>query len=394
MTTTRRSFIKTTGQFAGLACLGSQTLLIARAATQKQYKAAIIGRTGRGDYGHGFDVIFRGLENVSVEAIADEHPDGLKKAAERSGAKRQYRDYREMLEKEKPDLVSIAPRQPDCHKDMALAAVNVGAHIWMEKPMTETVEEADAIVEAAERKGVKVAIGHVRKVMPDFRRMKDLLDEGFAGTVLEVRAQGKQDSRVGGEDLIVLGVHDFDFVRWCFGDPLWCFATVLQDGRPATPTDVRKGSEPMLVAGDTIRSTFAFPKNLQFYWDSVKAPDHWNTRHSKRENWVLEIRGTQRIMMFQSSYGMGYLDSPFPAHKDATAIWKELPEPKSANVPAHEKHPIKNLIHAIEHDTQPLCSARDGRWAIEMVAAVYESHKQRRPVELPLKNRQNPLRHW
>jgi hypothetical protein len=49
-----------------------------------RYKAAIIGRTGGGDYGHGFDTIFEGIENVSVEAIADENEAGLAKAAQRS----------------------------------------------------------------------------------------------------------------------------------------------------------------------------------------------------------------------------------------------------------------------------------------------------------------------
>lgn len=394
MSPNRRTFLKTGGGLAGAFLFGPVRFPQVLAQASKQYKAAIIGRTGRGDYGHGFDTIFNNLPNVSVEAIADENAAGLQKAAARSGAKRSYLDYREMLAKEKPDLVSIAPRHPDCHKDMALAAIEAGAHIYMEKPMTETVEEADAIVEAAERKGIKIALGHVRRLMPEFRRLKQLLDEEFVGTVLEVRVQGKQDSRVGGEDLIVLGTHDFDFMRWCFGDPLWCFAAVFQDGREAAAKDVRKGSEPILVAGDTIRSTYAFPKNLQFYWNSVKTSDHWNKRPFDRENWVLEIHGTKRMMMFQSSYGTAYLDSPFPAHKSGDLIWKDLPEPKQSHVPDHEKHAIKSLIHAIETDGKPFCNARDGRWAIEMVAAVYASHKRKGPVSFPLESRKNPLTTW
>src|SRR5690606_2734487 len=98
--------------------------------------------------------------NVSVEAIADSNPKGLQAAATRSGAKRQYADFHEMLQKERPNLVSIAPRQPDGHREMALAAIEVGAHIIMEKPFTEHLNEADEILRSANSKGVKIVVGH------------------------------------------------------------------------------------------------------------------------------------------------------------------------------------------------------------------------------------------
>ncbi|MBZ0257153.1 hypothetical protein K8I31_13890, partial [bacterium] len=63
---------------------------------QTDYKAAIIGRTGGGNYGHGFDVIFNGLDNVSIVAVADPDNAGRAQAAKRSGAVRQYADFHEM----------------------------------------------------------------------------------------------------------------------------------------------------------------------------------------------------------------------------------------------------------------------------------------------------------
>lgn len=93
MTQTRRAFVGTRGSCVAAALSGGQTFAAILGKAKSSYKAAIIGRTGRGDYGHGFEVVFRGPSNVSVEAIVDENPAGLKKAAKRSGAKRQYRDY-------------------------------------------------------------------------------------------------------------------------------------------------------------------------------------------------------------------------------------------------------------------------------------------------------------
>ncbi len=394
MKANRRDFLQGSGALSGTVFLAQQSKTADSSAQKKQYKGAIIGRTGGGNYGHGFDTIFQNIEKVSVEAIADVDPEGLKEAAKRSDAKRQYLDYQEMLAKEKPDIVSIGPRQPDCHKDMALAAIETGCHIYMEKPMTESVDEADAILKAAEQKGIKIGVGHVRRYSVEFRIIKALIEEGFAGTVLEVRVQGKQDSRVGGEDLIVLGTHDFDLMRFYFGDPYWCFASVTQNGEDITKEDIHQGREPITVGGDTIRAMYAFPQNIQCYWNSVKTGDHWNTRFANRDKWQFEIRGTKRIIIYQSGYGFAYLDSPFPAHKKSGMEWKNLPQPNNWEIPHHEKHPILNLIHAIENDTQPLCSGNDGRWTIEMVSAVYQSQKEKQRIPFPLQFRKNPLLHY
>ena len=399
MSHSRRHFIKSGGTVA--AALGSLFFPTVTHGVSKIYKGAIIGRTGRGDYGHGLDIVFNGLGNVTVAAVADENPRGRQKAAERSGAERQYSDYREMLEKEKPDIVSIGPRQPDCHRDMALAAIDVGAHIYMEKPITEYPSEADDIVSAAEKKGIRIGIAHVRRLSPEFLALKDALDNELIGTILEVRCYGKQDPRVGGEDLIVLGTHDMDIMRLYFGDPLWCYGSVTQDGRDIRPEDVRKGvSEPYMVAGDTIRAQYAFKNNIHFYWSSVRTNDHWNESSRfkgdplSREKWGLEFFGTNGNIVYRSGYGIKFLGSPYLDPADSSISWKEIPGLSQGSLPAHKTHPIKNLIHAIETGTQPACSARDARWAVEMVSAPYLSQIKKKRVNFPLNERDHPLSNW
>ena len=383
--TPRRRFLYTAGATALLAAIPVRS-------QSRKYKAAIIGRTGGGDYGHGYDTIWQGLENVSVEAVADANPKGLEAAAARSGAKRKYADYQEMLQKEKPNLVSIAPRHPDCHKAMAMAAIESGAHMIVEKPFTEHLDEADEIVQAARAKGIQIVVGHKNRYSDEFARMKRALDDGFFGQVLEMRVQGKQDQRAGGEDLIVLGTHDFDTMRSFFGDPISCQATVTVQGRPITKADVRKGREPMLVAGDTVHASFQFPKNVTCSWQSIKSTDEsWNVSPRGAERWGFHIFGTKRILAYYSLSQPLYWDSPFLGHKSITSEWKPLPDFGSDNRRPYQKHLALDLINAVENGSKPLCDASDGRWTVEMVSAVYESQKIGGPVILPLMERTNPL---
>ena len=211
-------------------------------ARAPQYRAAIIGHAGQGDYGHGFDTVFNSHPRITVAALADPSEAGRAAAAKRARAGKSYADYREMLERERPDIVRIAPRHPAAHREAALAALAAGAHLLIEKPMTEHLEDADAIVDAAARAKRKVLVGHKNRFSRDFARMQRLLAEGFVGQVLEMRVQGKQDGRSGGEDLIVLGTHDFDAMRFFFGDPLWCFASVTDKGEPVERRHMRRRS--------------------------------------------------------------------------------------------------------------------------------------------------------
>jgi predicted dehydrogenase len=260
----------------------------------------------------------------------------------------------------------------------------------MEKPFTETLLEADSVVAAAEKRGLKIVVAHNRRYTADFVRVKALLAEGFAGQVREVRIQGKQDSRVGGEDMVVLGTHDFDLLRFYFGDPLWCLGTVTQAGRDVTKQDARQGQEPIVVAGDTIRTHFAFSDGVYAHWSSVKTREGWSRPADRRDHWAFELLGTKRIVAYQSGAGFACLDSPYLLHPDNAARWQPLPEPKSAT-PEHQKHMARDLIHALETHSAPLCGAADGRWTLEMLTAVYQSHFARARVAFPLASRQNPL---
>ena len=149
---TRRLFVKagavlTTGGLLSTQCRSS----LADAKFPK-FRVGIIGRTGKGDYGHGVDVAFTKLPNVEIVALADENEAGRIAAANRTNPKKTYADYREMFSQEKLDVVAICPRWIDQHHEMILAAADVGCHVYMEKPFCPTLADCDSAIQALEKK--------------------------------------------------------------------------------------------------------------------------------------------------------------------------------------------------------------------------------------------------
>src|SRR5262245_14450228 len=93
----RRRFLLQTS-LASLSTWASSCHLLAGPASRR-WRAAIIGCTGQGDYGHSLDSAFSGLERVEVVGLADPDDAGRSRAAQRAKAQRQYSDYRQMLAK-------------------------------------------------------------------------------------------------------------------------------------------------------------------------------------------------------------------------------------------------------------------------------------------------------
>ncbi len=398
-TYTRRKFIRDTGTVAAGITLASPLLIqsTGSAAATSKYRVAVIGNTGRGDYGHGLDVVWNGIERAEVVAVADPDAKGLAAAVQRLKAPRRYADYQQMLEKERPQIVSVAPRWLDGHRDMVLACAESGCHVFLEKPMCQDLVQADEMVAAFEKKKLKLAIAHQTRYSPALAIAKKAIGEGLLGEILELRARGKEDQRGGGEDLMVLGTHVMDLMRFFAGDPQSCFAQVRSEGRPVTGKDVRDGAEGIgLLAGDEIVASYRFGGLTMGYFASHRA------RHGASERYGLTIFGSKG--MLTTTLGAAAevwfaLDSSWQAGR-SKAPWRRIssegidkPEPLSD--PQHRignRLIAQDLIRAIETDTQTKGSIYDGRAALEMILAVYESHRLNAPVPLPLANRKHPLR--
>ena len=90
------------------------------------YRVAIIGSTGKGNYGHRLDTAFQGLEDAEVIAIADADPEGLRAAGAKLAVSRLYQDYHTMLAAEKPAIAVICPSSVAERVPMLEAAAQAG----------------------------------------------------------------------------------------------------------------------------------------------------------------------------------------------------------------------------------------------------------------------------
>jgi len=385
----RREFIQNTA--AGLVALAATRLAGAKGP---KYRVAVIGRTGKGNYGHGLDVVWNNVDQVEVVAVADEDAEGRAAAARRLKAPRTYADYHQMLEEERPQIVSVAPRWLDCHREMVLACAEYGCHVFLEKPMCQTLEQADEMVAAFEKRNLKLAIAHQTRYSPSLKHVQRLIGDGLLGDILELRGRGKEDRRGGGEDLMVLGTHIM--MRFFAGDAQWCFARVRDNGKPVTGNEVRDGAEGIgPLAGDEIHAMYHFGGTTMGYFSTQRA------RHGASKRFGLQIFGTKGILTMTTGAlpEIWFVEDPSWQPGRSKARWKQITsggidKPETLSDPNHSfgnRLIALDLIRAIETNTQPKGSMYDGRAALEMILAVYESHRLNAPVELPLKSRRHPL---
>ncbi|HEX2035761.1 MAG TPA: Gfo/Idh/MocA family oxidoreductase [Chloroflexota bacterium] len=364
------------------------------------YRAGIIGHTGRGNYGHGLDLAFAGLPRVTIAAVADADEAGRRGAMERTGAGTSYGDYREMLARERLDLVAVGPRHVDQREAMLLAAIEAGVKaIYTEKPFARSLDEADRILEAAQARGVKIAVAHQNRAFAAPRLAMELLRAGKIGRLRVMRGFGKQDQRGGGQDLMVLGTHLLDLMRLLAGDARWCHARVTQEGRDVGPSDAHPADEGAgLIAGDDVIAHYGFDGGVTGSYESMRAADGGSSDY-----FHLELGGTAGILAFWSSptSPVSFYPRPFPL-PDRPQDWqvvqpqqpRESEGAQTGTMHAGNQWLVCDLLATLERGGEPLSSAADARAALEMIMAVYESHRTGQRVPLPLERREHPLLNW
>lgn len=357
----------------------------------RRYRAAAIGRTGQGNFGHGLHVAYRNHERVDFVAVADPDAAGRARAQAETGAPRSYADYREMLAAEAPDVVSVCPRWTDCHLEMVTACLEAGAHVYCEKPMTWNLADGDAIVTLAQARGRKVAVAHQGVYLPRIQGVKRMLQEGRIGRVQAIHAHGKQDRRGGGEDMITLGTHLFNTMRYFAGDVSWMSAHVTAGGRELAPGDVGEATEPVgPVAGDCVEAYYAFASGASGLFDSRR------DQAGSSQRYGMEIVGSEGILSLRGGSGSELMIYPHPVFRPAAAdqAWEPVTGLGDDPLATGNELAIADLLAAAENDREPLSSARDAVAALEMILGAYASQITGRRVAMPMSVREHPLVAW
>lgn len=384
----RRIFLGTAG-----AALAATSLPRSLGAETRKYKACIIADTKQGGYGHSMHMAFALRDDVAVVGLADPDEAGREKHGAECGAERLYADYQEMLEKEQPDLVVIAPRWTIHHKEYLLACADIGAHGFMEKPLSTDLAEADAMIEAIDAKDLRWSLAYNMRVTPTIAHVKAQIDAGLIGTFMEVRGRGKEDQRAGAEDLIVLGTHIFDMMHYFFGMAEWCKADVTHNGQPATWNDVREPSEPLgPIIGNRIHASYGMGNGTMAYFSSMR------TRDGGPGHWGMDIYGAKGMILIRMDVAphIKWLDDPTWTPGLTGKAWQDLPDMPEFEIKEErtERHKwlVDDLMDAIETGRRPVAGLHDGRIAQEMIQGVFQSWVEGGgPVKLPLEQRSHPL---
>ncbi len=397
----RRDFIQKTSA-ASLAYSALPLLPALSRATM--YKTALVGSGW-----WGMNILRCAVQagQSKVVALCDVDETQLKAARTELGKlttdqPRMFRDYREMLAKEKPEIVIVAT--PDhWHPLCCIAAVEAGAHVYVEKPIGHTIAEGRAMVNAARKANRTVQVGTHRRVSPHNVSGMDFLKSGKAGKIGMVRAFVHYG---GGAGQVVADSEPPPGLDWDF----WCGPAPL---RPYNRTMHPRGFRQFLDYANGQLGDWGIHWMDQILWwteekfpkkifstggrairrDHTDAPDHqvavwkfeeftveWEHRQfaaneAERTNVGCYFYGTE------GTFHMGWLDgwTFYPASKNRPVIHQEpkLNEPDQQNI----AQLWANFLESIQNGTRPVSDIEVGHRSTNLALLGMLSYKVGRSIE-------------
>ena len=183
------------------------------------------GVIGLGWFGEKHCEALDGIPNVELHALCTRTESHLTEIADRFGVRKRFTDYRKMLMDPELESVSVVTMW-DQHREPAIAALEAGKHVFLEKPMASTISDCEAIVTAAEKasaSGGKFMVGHICRFSPRYASAKAEIETGKIGKIVSMYARRNLPASVGAGVLDKIGpiigdgVHDTDLMLWYSG---------------------------------------------------------------------------------------------------------------------------------------------------------------------------------
>jgi UDP-N-acetylglucosamine 3-dehydrogenase len=342
---------------------------------KKELGVAVVGY---GFMGSTHMIAWSMIEGTRILAVVGRNVEAARRSAERYGA-RGYGSLRDALKNEPLEVVDICT-PTYTHRELAVEALEAGKHVLVEKPMAISLKDADEMIRASRKAGVKLMVAHVLRFFADYAKAKALLDEGLLGELVMARAQRASPSPAWGAEswfidqaksggvTVDLAIHDVDFLRWCLGDEVrrvyarTCLRE-LSDGRRLEDHALmilrfRKGC----IAH--VEASWAMPKPYPFTTS-------------------LEIAGTKGILNLdnQSTIPITVItDKGIDRISPETLPWiPGMPFPIDPYVAE-----IRHFYECILEDRKPLTDGEESRRSLEVVLAAAESAASGKPIDLPL----------
>jgi predicted dehydrogenase len=205
---TRRDFIKTATVSVAAAAAGPA--IAQSGSPNEKLDIAIIGLGGQGNYS------YQNVRKENVVAVADVDSVRAGKAFERFDKKHRFADYRRMLDKHHKNIDAVVVATPDhTHFHPSYMAMDMGKHLYLEKPMAHNVWEIRKLTELAERNGLATQLGMQRHTKDNMHRVTELIQAKAIGDVTEVHCWVDSDRGMYRPDPAPNGVPEtLDYDLW------------------------------------------------------------------------------------------------------------------------------------------------------------------------------------
>ena len=198
-----------------------------------------IGVIGYGYWGPNLVRNFAELDEGRMHAVADLNPAALEKVKKRYPGVHTTTDAQELIQDPEIDAIAIAT-PVSTHFSLAMAALKAGKHVWLEKPMTETSLQAQALVEEAEARGLTLHVDHTFIYTGPVQKMRELVRSGEVGKTLYYDST-RVNLGLFQRDVNVisdLAVHDFSILDYVFDKHPTAVSAAGINHYPGTPENL------------------------------------------------------------------------------------------------------------------------------------------------------------
>lgn len=292
-----------------------------------------------------------------------------------------YTDYREMIQKEKPELVAICTESGK-HGQIALDCIEAGVNLIIEKPIALSLEEADLIISKANEKNVKVSACHQNRFNKSVQKIREAVEGNRFGKLMHgtahvrwnrgknyyTQAPWRGTWEQDGGALMNQCIHNIDLLRWMMGNEITEVVGMTDNLIHGFIEAEDLGMALVKFANGSFGiiegTTNIFPKNLE------------ETLYVFGEKGTVKAGG-KSVNLIEEWQFADKLDDP----EEVKEKYHENPP----NVYGFGHNPLyADVIDAIKNDRQPYVTAKDGRNALELVLAIYKSAAEGKSVKLPL----------
>ncbi len=341
----------------------------------------------------------------TMDVVVGRNAEAVAEAADKWGWAESATDWREVIARDDIQIVDIVT-PGDSHAEIAIAALEAGKHVLCEKPLANTVEEAEAMAAAAEKaaaKGVKSMLGHTYRRVPATTFARDLVRDGKIGEIHQVRAVYLQDWLVdptvplawrlqkelaGSGSLGDIGAHIIDLAQYITGQRLQTVSGTIETiikQRPILESSSGLGGKGGAELGDvTVDDVAIFHGRFE---SGVLGTFEATRFATGRKNALrVEVSGSKGAIAFdlERLNELEFFDSTKPTTEQGfTKIYVTEPEHPyiSAWWPAGHmlgyehgfSHQAKDFVDAITSNTDPEPSFADGVQVQRALAAVEHS---------------------